>query len=79
MFGGQVGVAGHITIDNKVFFGAQPDIPDNIRDNQQPIDTPFMRKRAYLRSQAILRKPPELYKEINSLKEEVERLEKNIR
>ena len=79
MFGGQVGVAGHITIGDKVFLGAQSGVPGSIKDNQQLIGTPPMKERAYFRSHAIFRKLPELYKEINNLKEEVERLKKNIK
>lgn len=79
MFGGQVGVAGHITIGNKVFLGAQSGAPGSIKDNQQLIGTPPMKERPYFRSHAIFRKLPELYKEINNLKEEVERLKKNIK
>lgn len=79
MFGGQVGIAGHITIGDKVFLGAQSGAPGSIKDNQQLIGTPPMKERAYFRSQAIFRKLPELYKEINNLKEEVERLKKNIK
>ena len=79
MFGGQVGIAGHITIGNKVFLGAQSGAPGSIKDNQQLIGTPPMKERVYFRSQAIFRRLPELYNEINNLKEEVERLKKNMK
>lgn len=79
MFGGQVGIAGHITIGDKVFLGAQSGVPGSIKDNQQLIGTPPMKERAYFRSQAIFRRLPELYNEINTLREEVERLKKNVK
>lgn len=74
MFGGQVGLAGHITIGNKVFLGAQSGVPSSIKENQTLIGTPPMEPTAYFKSQAIFRKLPELYKQINALQKEVDKL-----
>lgn len=74
MFGGQVGLAGHITIGNKVFLGAQSGVPGNIKDNQQLIGTPPMEQRAYFKSQAVFRRLPDMYKELQALRKEVEAL-----
>ncbi len=74
MFGGQVGVSGHITIGNKVMLGAQSGVPGSIKDNQQLIGTPPMEMKPYFRSQAIFRRLPDMYKELNELKKEVEAL-----
>ncbi|MDE6151163.1 MAG: UDP-3-O-(3-hydroxymyristoyl)glucosamine N-acyltransferase [Prevotella sp.] len=74
MFGGQVGVSGHITIGNKVMLGAQSGVPGSIKDNQQLIGTPPMEMKPYFRSQAIFRRLPDMYKELNELRKEVEEL-----
>ena len=76
MFGGQVGIAGHITIGNKVFLGAQSGVPGSLKDNQALIGTPPMEQLPYFKAQAIFRRPPDMYKELNELKKEVEELKK---
>ncbi len=77
MFGGQVGVSGHITIGNKVMLGAQSGVPSSIKDNQQLIGTPPMEMKPYFRSQAIFRRLPDMYKELNELRKEIEALKSN--
>jgi UDP-3-O-[3-hydroxymyristoyl] glucosamine N-acyltransferase len=74
MFGGQVGIAGHIKIGNKVFLGAQSGVPGNIKDDQTLIGTPPMEPKPYFKSQAIFRRLPEIYKQLNELQKEVENL-----
>lgn len=74
MFGGQVGIAGHITIGNKVFLGAQSGVPGSLKDNQTLIGTPPMEQVPFFKSQAIFRRLPEIYKQLNDLKKEVEAL-----
>lgn len=74
MFGGQVGIAGHITIGDRVFLGAQSGVPGSLKGDQQLIGTPPMQQRPYFRSQAIFQRLPELYKQLNDLKKEVEAL-----
>lgn len=76
MFGGQVGVAGHITIGNKVMLGAQSGVPGSLKDNQQLIGTPPMEMKPYFRSHAVFRRLPEMYKDLNDLKKQVEELKK---
>ena len=74
MFGGQVGIAGHISIGNKVFLGAQSGVPGSLKDNQTLIGTPPMEQKPYLKSQAIFRRLPDMYKQISDLQKEVEKL-----
>ena len=72
----QVGIAGHITIGNKVFLGAQSGVPSSLKDNQTLIGTPPMEKLPYFKSQAIFQKLPDLYKQIQKLQKEVDELKK---
>ena len=54
--------------------GAQSGVPGSIKDNQQLIGTPPMEMKPYFRSQAIFRRLPDMYKELNELRKEVEAL-----
>lgn len=77
MFGGQVGLAGHITVGDKTFLGAQSGVPGNIKGDQTLIGTPPMEPKAYFKSQAIFRKLPEMYKQINELQIQLDELKGN--
>ena len=74
MFGGQVGIAGHITIGDKTFLGAQSGVPGKIKGYETLIGTPPMEPKAYFKSQAIFRRLPEIYKQLNELQKQVEEL-----
>ena len=74
MFGGQVGIAGHITIGDKTFLGAQSGVPGKIKGNETLIGTPPMEPKSYFKSQAIFRRLPEIYKQLNELQKIVEEL-----
>ena len=77
MFGGQVGLAGHITIGDHVNLGAQSGVPGSLKANQTLIGTPPMEPTPYFKSQAIFRRLPEMYKELNALRKEIEELKKS--
>lgn len=68
MFGGQVGITGHATIGDKVMIGAQSGVPGNVKSDQQIIGTPTMDLKRYYKCQAIFRRLPEMYNDINELK-----------
>ena len=74
MFGGQVGLAGHIHIGDKTLLGAQSGVPGNIKGNETLIGTPPMEPKAYFKSQAVFRKLPDMYKQLNELAKEVKAL-----
>ncbi len=74
MFGGQVGLAGHINIGDKTFLGAQSGVPGSLKGNETLIGTPPMPPRNYFKSQAIFRRLPDMYRELNTLKKELEEL-----
>lgn len=78
MFGGQVGLAGHITIGNKVFLGAQSGVPGSIKDGQQLIGTPPMDQRGYFKSQAIFRRLPDMYKQMNEMQKTIDELKAKL-
>ena len=74
MFGGPVGLAGHITIGDKTFLGAQSGVPGSLKGGEELIGTPPMNPRNYFKSQAIFRRLPDMYKELEALKKEIKEL-----
>lgn len=79
MFGGQVGLAGHITIGDKTFLGAQSGVPGNLKGGEELIGTPPMNPRQYFKSQAIFRRLPDMYKDLNDAKKKIEELNEKIK
>ena len=78
MFGGQVGLAGHIQIGNKVMLGAQSGVPGSIKDGEQLIGTPPMPMKQYFRSQAIFRRLPDMYRQMDAMQKKIEELEEKL-
>lgn len=78
MFGGQVGIAGHITIGDKVMLGAQSGVPGSIASGQSLIGSPPMELKPFFKSQAILRRLPEMYKQLGAIEKELKELRDKI-
>ena len=78
MFGGQVGLAGHIQIGDKVFLGAQSGVPGNIKNDQTLIGTPPMEPKQYFKSQVIIRRLPDMYKQLNEIQKELDELKNKL-
>lgn len=78
MLGGQVGIAGHIHIGNKVELGAQSGVPGSLKDGERLIGTPPMELKAYFKSAAIQRRLPDMYKELNALRKELDQLKQQL-
>lgn len=74
MVGGQAGFAGHIHVADKTFVGAQCGVISNTKGNEQLIGSPAMDPKQYFRGMAVLKHLPEMYRELNALKKEVETL-----
>ena len=77
MLGGQVGVAGHIVIGDKVNVGAQSGIPGGRlvkQGNCTVMGYPAVEHSNFARSAAALKNLPDLIKEVNELKKEIEQL-----
>ena len=74
MFGGQVGLAGHIKIGDKTFLGAQSGVPGNIKGDVTLIGTPPMDPKAYFKSQAVFRRLPDMYKQVNDMQKQIDEL-----
>ena len=76
MFGGQVGIAGHITIGDKVMLGAQSGAPGSIKSNHTLIGTPPQPQHSFFRQVALMRRLPDMYKQMEAMQKEINELKK---
>ena len=75
MVGGQAGFSGHIHVADKTFVGAQCGVIGNTKGNgEQLIGSPAMDPKVYFKGMAILRRLPDMYKELSALRKELEEL-----
>ncbi len=73
---GQVGLAGHMSIGDRVQVGAQSGVISSIPAGQNFFGYPAIPQREALKQMAILRKLPDMYKDFNALKKQLEETEK---
>jgi UDP-3-O-[3-hydroxymyristoyl] glucosamine N-acyltransferase len=71
MMGGQVGIAGHLTIEDQVKIQAQAGINSNIEAGKAVYGSPAFGYRDFLKSYAFFRKLPFLAERIKSLEEKL--------
>ena len=77
MVGGQAGFSGHIKIADKTFIGAQSGVISNTKGNgEQLIGTPAIDPKIFFKAQAIVKKLPDIYRELGMLHKEIEELKK---
>ena len=78
MVGGQAGFSGHIHIADKTFIGAQSGVISNTKGNgEQLIGTPAIDPKAFFKAQAVMKKLPDMYRELGMLRKELEALKAN--
>ena len=77
MVGGQAGFSGHIKIADRTFIGAQSGVISNTKGNgEQLIGTPAIDPKIFFKAQAIVKKLPDIYRELGMLRKEIEELKK---
>ena len=77
MVGGQAGFSGHITIADKTFIGAQSGVISNTKGNgEQLIGAPAIDPKVFFKAQAVMKRLPDMYKELGALRKEIEELKK---
>ncbi len=77
MVGGQAGFSGHIKIADKTFIGAQSGVISNTKGNgEQLIGAPAIDPKLFFKAQAIMKKLPDMYRELGALRREIEELKK---
>ena len=76
MFGGQVGIAGHATIADRVQCGAQTGVPNNVKkEGTQLMGSPGIDPRTWWKAQAIIKQLPEMWAEFNQMKKKLAAME----
>lgn len=78
LLGGQVGIGGHITIGKNSKIGAQSGIISNTKPGSEIMGSPAFPIKNFFRSSVIIPKLPDMYKQLNVLEKEIEKLKKII-
>jgi UDP-3-O-[3-hydroxymyristoyl] glucosamine N-acyltransferase len=78
IIGGQVGLGGHIKIEDNVSIGAQAGIISNIESGRSIIGSPAINVKDFFRSSIIFPKLPDMYRQIHQLQKELEALKQEI-
>ena len=78
MAGGQAGFAGHITVGDKTFVGAQCGVNSSVKGNESLIGSPAQEPKGFFKSSVLFRKLPDIYKQLNDLQKEVEKLKEGM-
>ncbi len=77
MVGGQAGFSGHIHIADRTNIGAQSGVISNTKGNgEQLIGAPAIDPKVFFKAQAIMKKLPDMYRELGALRKELEELKK---
>jgi UDP-3-O-[3-hydroxymyristoyl] glucosamine N-acyltransferase len=76
MVGGQAGFAGHIHVADKTFVGAQCGVIGDTKGDEKLVGSPAMEPKAFFKSMAVMKRLPDMYRELNALRKEVEELKK---
>jgi len=78
MVGGQAGFSGHIKIADRTFVGAQSGVISNTKGNgEQLIGAPAIDPKVFFKAQAVMKKLPDMYRELGALRKELEELKKS--
>lgn len=80
MFGGQVGIVGHAVIGDQTQVGAQTGIAGSIPKGHVTIQgSPAIDAKNFARSSVVFKKLPDMYSEMNRMKDEIEELKKLLK
>jgi len=80
MFGGQVGIAGHAEIGDRVLSGAQAGIAGSLRKGHMTVQgSPAIEAKNFARSSVVFKHLPEMYAELNRMKDELEALKNRVK
>lgn len=75
MFGGQVGITGHAVIGDRVQSGAQAGIAGSVPEgNKILLGSPAIDYKQFAKAATVFKKLPDMYREMNALRKELEAL-----
>jgi len=75
MFGGQVGISGHLSIGDRVMLAAKTGVTGNIDAGSYMSGYPMMDTQEWRRAHVVVRKLPEMRKQLLDLEERLKKLE----
>lgn len=78
MVGGQTGISGHIKIGNQVKVGGHSAIANSVKDGKAVMGYPAFDHSQFARASVVLKKLPEMYREMDTLKKELESLKQQL-
>ncbi|MBO7601738.1 MAG: UDP-3-O-(3-hydroxymyristoyl)glucosamine N-acyltransferase [Bacteroidaceae bacterium] len=73
---GQVGISGHLTVGNHVTLGPQTGIISSIPDGKTMMGTLPIEDKGWFKVQAVMKRLPDMYRELNALRKELDELKK---
>lgn len=78
MVGGQTGISGHIQIGNQVKVGGHSAISNSVKDGKAVMGYPAFDHTQFARASVIFKKLPEMYREMDALRKEIESLKQQL-
>lgn len=78
VFGGQAGISGHITIGDHVAIGPQSGVINNVKDGSRVLGSPPMEEKPFFRMNAVMRRLPDMYREMGAMRKEIDELKKEL-
>lgn len=78
MVGGQTGISGHIQIGNQVKVGGHSAISNSVKDGKAVMGYPAFDHTQFARASVIFKKLPEMYREMDTLRKEIESLKQQL-
>ena len=78
MIGGQAGISGHIKLGNQVKVGGHSGVSNNVQDGKAVMGYPAYDHTQFARATVIVKKLPEMYRELDLLKKEIESLKQQL-
>lgn len=78
MVGGQAGISGHIKIGNQVKVGGHSGVTNSVQDGKAVMGYPSFEHTQFARATVIFKKLPEMYREMDALKNEIESLKQQL-
>lgn len=78
MIGGQAGISGHLKIGNQVKVGGHSGVTNNVKEGKAMMGYPAFEHTQFARAAVIFKKLPEMYREMDALKKEIESLKQQL-
>ena len=78
MIGGQAGISGHIKIGNRVKVGGHSGVTNNVQDSKSMMGYPAFEHTQFARASVVFKKLPDMYREMDTLKKEIELLKQEL-